>query len=101
MEPRTVLRVEGLVGLGLALGGYLTLEGPIWMLALFALAPDLSMLGYLVGPRLGRLSDNVAHTFTVPVVLGTAGAGWMPASSCSVCLSGPATSAPTGSSGTA
>lgn len=73
MNPRTFLRVEGLVALGLALGGYFALDGPVWLLVVLALAPDLSMLGYLGGPRRGSLSYNVVHTYTLPIVIGTAG----------------------------
>ena len=73
MEPRTFLRVEGLATLGIALGSYLTLDGPIWMLAVLALAPDLSMIGYLAGQRLGSLSYNVVHTYTLPLALGALG----------------------------
>ena len=32
------------------------------------------MLGYLGGPRLGSLSYNVVHTYTLPLALGAAGA---------------------------
>lgn len=73
MDPRTFLRGEGLAVLGLALSGYFTLDGPIWMLVVLALAPDVSMLGYLAGPRVGSLSYNVAHTYTVPLALGSVG----------------------------
>lgn len=73
MEPRTFLRVEGLAALGLALGGYFALDGPIWMLVVLALAPDLSMIGYLAGPKLGSLSYNIVHTYTLPLALGAFG----------------------------
>jgi hypothetical protein len=33
-------------------------------------APDLSMLGYLVNPRIGSITYNFGHTVTVPLVLG-------------------------------
>jgi hypothetical protein len=73
MEPRTFLRLEGLTVLVLALYGYGTLDGPIWMLLVLALAPDLSMLGYLAGPRIGSYSYNVVHTYVTPLALGAAG----------------------------
>lgn len=73
MEPRTFLRIEGLTALGVALGGYVALDGPIWLLVVLALAPDLSMIGYLAGPRTGSLSYNVVHTYTLPLVLGGLG----------------------------
>ncbi|EMA46699.1 DUF4260 domain-containing protein [Halococcus saccharolyticus] len=73
MDPRTFLRVEGLAALTIALSGYFTLNGPIWMLIVLGLAPDLSMIGYLVGPRLGSLTYNVVHTYTLPLALGSIG----------------------------
>lgn len=73
MEPRSFLRVEGLCVLVVALGGYFVLDGPIWLLVVLALAPDLSMMAYLVGPRIGALGYNVVHTYTLPVALGSLG----------------------------
>lgn len=73
MEPRHFLRVEGLAVLVVALGGYLALDGPLWLLAALALAPDLSMLGYLAGPRVGSLTYNTIHTYALPLALGAAG----------------------------
>lgn len=75
MEPRSILRVEGLTVLTLALYGYFSVDGPIWLLAVLALAPDLSMLGYLAGPRFGSVSYNIVHTYTFPLVLGAVGFG--------------------------
>lgn len=73
MEPRTFLRVEGLATLVIVLGGYFTLDGPIWLLVVLALAPDLSMAGYLAGPQVGSLTYNTVHTYTLPLVLGAFG----------------------------
>ena len=72
-EPRHYLRVEGLVVAAVAVGAYLTLDGPVWMLAALALAPDLSMIGYLAGPRVGALAYNTAHMYTLPLALGAVG----------------------------
>lgn len=73
MEPRTFLRVEGLAVLGTALAGYFTLDGAVWLLLILALAPDLSMIGYLAGNRVGSVSYNIVHTYTLPLVLGSLG----------------------------
>ncbi len=73
MEPRTFLRVEALATLVIVLGGYFTLDGPIWLLVVLALAPDLSMAGYLAGPQVGSLTYNTVHTYTLPLVLGAFG----------------------------
>jgi len=73
MKPRSLLRGEGLVVFVLVLWWYVSLGGPLWLLAALALAPDLSMVGYLAGQRLGALSYNVVHTYALPLVLGAAG----------------------------
>ncbi len=44
-----------------------------WLPALFLL-PDLSMLGYLAGPRVGALCYNVAHHKALALAVG--GTGW-------------------------
>lgn len=74
MEPRTYLRAEGLTALAVALVLYLQVDGPLWLFLLLALAPDLSMLGYLAGPRVGAATYNVVHTYALPVVVGGFGA---------------------------
>ncbi|MDQ3406845.1 MAG: DUF4260 domain-containing protein [Chloroflexota bacterium] len=35
--------------------------------------PDIMMLGYLSGPRLGAITYNLGHTIVLPVVLALAG----------------------------
>jgi hypothetical protein len=60
---RIVLRVEGLCVLAVALFLYAR-HGLGWgTFALFFLAPDLSFLGYLAGPRVGALCYNAAHSY--------------------------------------
>lgn len=44
-----------------------------WLFALLILAPDLSMLGYLAGPRVGAIAYNALHILIVPLVLALAG----------------------------
>lgn len=70
MNPQQFLRIGGLTVFALALAGYFTVTGPLWLLAVLALAPDLAMLDYLAGPRIGSLCYNVAHTYTLPLALG-------------------------------
>jgi hypothetical protein len=46
------------------------LSGGSWLLfAVLILAPDLSMLGYLAGPRVGAYAYNAVHVLFWPVVL--------------------------------
>ena len=67
--PRALLRLEGGALLVASLVAFASLELS-WVLfvALF-LVPDLSMLGYLAGPRTGAAAYNAAHTLLVPAAL--------------------------------
>ena len=69
MQPRHLLRIEGLALFALATGGYL-LSGRGWVvfLVLF-LAPDLSMVGYLANSRVGSAAYNLAHLAALPAAL--------------------------------
>ncbi len=42
---------------------------PWWLFFLLFLAPDLSMLGYLAGPRIGAAAYNLAHAYAGPALL--------------------------------
>ena len=78
MHPTHFLRLEGLAVGAAALAAYVLLGGPLWLLVVLALAPDLSMIAYAAGPRLGSLGYNVAHAYALP--LGLAGLGlWIDA----------------------
>lgn len=72
-SPRVFLRSEGIAALVAALAVYAWAGGPLWLLVVLAFAPDLSMAGYLAGPRLGSLAYNLAHTYVAPLVLGAVG----------------------------
>ena len=71
-----VLSFLRLEGLAIALGGlwlYAHL-GLSWMLfAALILVPDLFMLGYVAGPRIGALCYNIGHTYVAALALGGAG----------------------------
>jgi hypothetical protein len=73
MSPRTFLHIEGLAVFLAALAVYVSLGGPLWLLAVLALAPDLSMAGYLAGPAVGSRVYTLFYTYTVP--LAAAGLG--------------------------
>ena len=72
--PRRILRAEGAALAVAAIVGYAHLGAGWWLFAALILAPDLSMLGYLAGPRIGAVTYNVAHTTVLPLALGVAGA---------------------------
>jgi hypothetical protein len=55
---------------------YLEMHGdPYWLVPLL-LAPDVSMVGYIAGPRAGAVTYNLAHNLIVPVVLLGVGSLW-------------------------
>ncbi len=67
--PRVWLRVEGLAALGGGAGLYLTLGGELLWLVPLLLLVDVTMLGYLGGPRLGALVYNLAHNWAAGIVV--------------------------------
>jgi hypothetical protein len=72
-HPTLLLRIEGLALLSGAVAFYAH-RGESWLLfALLLFAPDVSMLGYLAGPRVGAATYNLAHTTTLPIALGIVG----------------------------
>jgi Domain of unknown function (DUF4260) len=70
---KTVLRLEGLALFAGMVALYGTWEGSWWVFGGLFLAPDLSFLAYLGGPRFGALVYNGAHSYLVPVPLMTLG----------------------------
>ena len=62
------LRIEGLALGLLCVWLYYDLHQPWWIFAVLLLAPDLSMLGYLRGPRIGAMCYNVVHSWALAVV---------------------------------
>jgi hypothetical protein len=72
-DPVTLQRLEGGVLLVLSLVIYWKLAGPWLLYLLLILAPDLFMLGYLGGPRLGAAVYNLGHTWLLPGVLAAVG----------------------------
>lgn len=64
-----VLRVEALALFVAGVLLYLQLNGhPLWLLPLL-LVPDLSMIGYMRGPRLGAVTYNLAHNLATALVV--------------------------------
>lgn len=76
-----LLRVESFAALAAAVTAYWFLGGNWWLFALLLLAPDLSMLAFTAGEKTGAKVYNVAHTYSVPAVLGAigwlGGIGWL------------------------
>lgn len=69
-----ILRVEAAALFVAGVLLYVSLNGhPLWLLPLL-LAPDISMIGYVRGPRLGAITYNLAHNLALALV--TLGLGW-------------------------
>jgi hypothetical protein len=68
-RPSLLLRAEG----GMVFGASLLLYGELranWVLfVVLVLAPDLAMLGYLLGLRFGTALYNLVHALVVPLLL--------------------------------
>lgn len=52
-----------------AILGFFFAGGPWWLFLLLILAPDISMLGYLAGPRVGAAAYNLFHVLIWPLAL--------------------------------
>lgn len=67
--PRRWLRIEGLAAFAAGVTLYVSGGGELpWLLPLL-LVPDVSMLGYLAGPRVGAFTYNLAHTWAAGVAV--------------------------------
>jgi hypothetical protein len=72
---KSLLKLEELAQLFLALFVFAHLPYAWWVLPTFFLLPDLSMLGYLAGPRVGAACYNLAHHKALAVAVGLG--GWL------------------------
>ena len=66
---RALLRLEGAAVLVASLAAYAQFGAGWGVFALWLLVPDLSLLGYLAGPRTGAALHNAAHSYVGPVAL--------------------------------
>lgn len=71
--PRALLRLEGAVVLAAALAAYFSFGGGWGWLAALSLVPDVTLLGYLAGPRVGAALYNAGHSYLGPALLAAAG----------------------------
>jgi hypothetical protein len=70
--PLLLLRAEG-AAVALAMAVVLWHLGPPWWLVVLMLvAPDLALAGSALGPRVGAMVYNAAHTYLGPVILAAA-----------------------------
>ena len=68
-RPVVLLKLENLCLLVAAVELYRHLHFGWLLFGVLFLAPDLSMLGYAVNPRIGSALYNLAHTYVGPSVL--------------------------------
>jgi hypothetical protein len=64
-----LLRLEGLALALICIWVYKNFHQSWWLFAALILAPDLSMLGYLAGPRIGAAIYNAVHSWLTVVIL--------------------------------
>lgn len=72
-STRAWLRVEGIAAFVAGLAVFGGMGGPWLLVVPLLLLPDVSMIGYLRGPRLGALTYNAAHNWALG--LGVLGLG--------------------------
>lgn len=73
-STRAWLRLEGAAALVAGVALYLALGG-VWLALLpLLLLPDVSMVGYLRGPRLGAVLYNLVHNWAIGLAVLGAGA---------------------------
>jgi hypothetical protein len=68
-----LLRAEGIAVLTGSLTLYFHLGFGWILLVVLVLAPDVSMVGYLGGSRIGAFTYDLAHTEAWPIALGVVG----------------------------
>jgi hypothetical protein len=74
VSTRFILRLEGTFVCGGAIAGYAVLDASWTLFLILLLAPDLFMIGYLGGLRVGAFLYNLGHTYAGPILLGAAAA---------------------------
>jgi hypothetical protein len=72
-SAKAILRLEGAVVLAAASIAYAEIGRGWVMFALLFFVPDISMLGYLGGRKLGAAVYNVGHTYILPAALAAYG----------------------------
>jgi hypothetical protein len=71
--PALLLRLEGGALLGVSLFLYARSDESWVLFLVLLLAPDVGMLGYVAGERVGAVSYNVFHTSLLPAALAVMG----------------------------
>ena len=72
-QARRWLRLEGLAVFVAAVAAFGQLGGEYLWLVPALLLPDLAMIGYLAGPRIGALAYNAVHNWAFGIAVGAVG----------------------------
>jgi Domain of unknown function (DUF4260) len=75
-SSQQTVNLERLEGFALLIGSVtvFAVTAPNWILfVVLLLAPDLAMIGYLRGSRIGAITYNLAHLKILPLALGVIG----------------------------
>jgi len=68
-KPGVLLRIEGGCVLALSALYYQEIHASWILFVVLLLVPDLAILGYLCGVRIGTISYNIVHTLIGPLLL--------------------------------
>ena len=71
--PRILLRLEGIALAAGSVYMYQRIGANWWLFAALILAPDLSMLGYFAGTRVGAIAYNAFHVTLGPLICAALG----------------------------
>ena len=73
-KPLRWLRLDGFVLLAASLILFASTHQPWWLVPAVILLPDLFMLGYLRGTRVGAAVYNLGHSYPLPAAMSLTGA---------------------------
>jgi Domain of unknown function (DUF4260) len=73
VNPSLYLRLESAALLGVCIAALIHLGCPWWLVALLFFTPDFAMLGYLINPKVGAISYNLAHFQLLAIALAALG----------------------------
>lgn len=66
---RNTLKLEGFALLSLSILLYASFGGTWLLFIALLLLPDIFMLGYLAGPKVGAFTYNIVHSYFLPACL--------------------------------
>ncbi|WP_246734604.1 DUF4260 domain-containing protein [Chelativorans sp. ZYF759] len=72
-QVQRLLRVEALSVFAASTALFFLLGGELWIFALLFFAPDLSLVGYVAGRKVGAVLYNAVHSYILHAALGVAG----------------------------